>query len=322
MIRKFRALSGPNHCFGGLAMKIKFLTCLIFSLLLSAAPASAAELKPYQKEALKKLEELHGGMWPMVKQQFEEVVATSSEEQVKTIVKMISDARGNATANTDSEEEEADDSSGPDAWEAAQAAREDLEKQISEPYDAFVEHVAKLGAARHVVAGQIRDTMFKNEKGARLSGVSEMFTHNKFLTNKSLADGLEELRLTREKLVESKKYYKVSLPTGNPPDNSLAVRTIMADGAKRITALNDQYAKIAAEIKKRIDNIPFYNQQKTKQIYDALVAEREKHNRILSAQAMEIASELNTRIAEQDRALFNWMIQPLKDAKPQPAASR
>ncbi|MCG7392163.1 hypothetical protein MHY87_04505 [Microvirga sp. ACRRW] len=281
-------------------------------------------MKPYQKEALKKLEELHGGMWPMVKQQFEGVIASSSEEQTKAIVKMISDARGNAAASANSDEEETAETGGPDAWEEAQAAREDLEKQISGPYDGFVDHVAKLGAARHMMAGQARDGIYKSEKGARLSGVSEMFTRNTFITNKSMADGLEELRLVREKLFESKKYYKVSLPSGNPPDNTSAVRAIVADGTKRITALNDQYAKIAAEIKKRIDNIPFYGPEKTKQIYDALVAERETHNKSLSAEAAKVANEINTRIAEQDRALFNWMIEPLKAAKPQsgPVAQR
>ncbi len=306
-------------------MKAKLFTSLIFSALLGISPASSAELKPYQKEALKKLEELHGGMWPMVKQQFEGVIAGSSEEQTKAIVKMISEARGNATANTDSEEEgEAANPEGPDAWEAAEAVREDLEKQISGPYDAFVEHVAKLGTARHAMAGEASAGIYKAETGARLSGVNEMFKRNTFITNKSIADGLEELRLARQKLFDSKKYHKVNLPSGNPPDNSVAVRSIVADAMARITVLNNQYGKIAADIKKRMDAIPYGGGINVNKAMQDLADERERHNKRLSAEAVKIASELNIRIAEQDRALFNWMIEPLKAAKPQsgPVAAR
>ncbi|WP_243375594.1 hypothetical protein [Microvirga solisilvae] len=298
-------------------MKTKFAACLILFSLLSLASASAAELKPYQKEALKKLEELHGGMWPMVRQQYQTVIETSSEKQVEAIVKMVSEARGNVAASQNSEEEETADAGGPDAWEMSEAVREDLEKQINKPYEAFVEHVAKLGTARHVIAGESSAAIYKAETGARLSAVGEMFKKNTFITNKSIADGLEEMRLARQKLFDSKKYHKVSLPFGNPPDNTTDIRTIVADAVGRITTLNNQFGKIAADIKKRMDAIPYGGGVNVNKAMQDLADERERHNKALSAEVTKIVAEMNRRIAEQDRPLFNWMIEPLKAAKPQ-----
>ncbi|MGO4387417.1 hypothetical protein AB4Y85_07765 [Microvirga sp. 2YAF29] len=303
-------------------MSAKVLTGLIFSLLLGTGPVHSAELKPYQKDALEQLEETHGNMWPMLKPHFEGVIRKSSEEEVKALVKAVTETKGNdgapggskAPAPADSNEEETADSDAPDAWEMAEAAREDLKMQIDKPYEAFIAHVAKLDIARRMISDQSRDGIYNAEKSFRLNGVTDAFRNSKFISSKSIADGLEEVRLVREKLVASKKYYKVSLPTGNPPDNTNAIRSIVSDATARITTLNNQYGKIAATLQKQM-NVSYVDQ------INKLLAERERHNKSLSAEVAKIVADMNTKIAEQDIALFNWMIKPLKEAQPQAGPS-
>lgn len=299
-------------------MKIKLLLCLVFLSFVGSGSTFSAELKPYQKEALKKLEALHGGsIWPMVRQQFESVIAGASEEQAKTIVKMVADGRANASAGDSADVDEVE---GGDDYEVAQAAREDLEKQISAPYDAFVDFIVRLGVARSVIAEQARSEVYKSEKGARLKAMTEVFTRDKFVTNQSLSTGLEELRLARERLANSKKFYKVTLPNGSPPDNTETVTSIIRDAAGRIAELNNRYGRIAAEIKKKIDPLPVGGKYESQ--IRALMSEQENHNRTLSAEVVKIVNDMNGRIANEDPAVFNWFVKPLLDAKPQtgPAA--
>lgn len=54
-----------------------------------AMPLQAAELKPYQKEALKQLEAIFGStVWPAMKSQYESAIAGASEQEVKALLQM------------------------------------------------------------------------------------------------------------------------------------------------------------------------------------------------------------------------------------------
>lgn len=304
-------------------MKLKLLFSFLFLALLGSSVAFAAELKPYQKEALEKLRAFHGpGLWPMVQKQYETVIGEASEEKAKSIVKMITESQGGG--NNASSSDESDESDSGDAYEKAEAIREDLEAQINPKYDAFVEYIAHLGSARGKMGDEARNDIYKAEKGARLQAVSEFVTHDKFVTNQSLGEGLENTRLTREKVFAGKTFYKVNLPSGNPPDTTEAVRTIIRDASERIKELNGEFGKIAADIKKRIDAIPYGGGVDVNKALKALMDEREKHNKLLSAKVQAIVQEMNSRIADQDRKVFDWIIQPLREAQPQsgPVASR
>jgi uncharacterized protein (UPF0335 family) len=290
-------------------MKAKLLTGLILFSLMGACPLLAAELQPYQKEALEKLEAFHGKHWPAVRQQYESVIQQASEEQAQAMVKMITEARKK-------------DSNNPDERETAKAARKDIEKQIAKPYDAFIEHVSQLGAERHKISQEASREIYGSEKGGRLHGVAEALRSNKFISSKSIDNGFEELRLAREELMEKKTYHKITFSTGSPPDNTIDVRAIVAEAIGKIKSLNQKYGNIAFGIKKRIDAIP-YSVDVQKTLKD-LQAEQERHNKLLSAEVITVVNDMNAKIAEHDLVLFNWIIQPLRDAQPhsEPVAQR
>ena len=57
-------------------------------------PLQAAELKPYQKEALKQLEAVYGStIWPAMKSQYESAIADASEEEVKALLQIVADVK-------------------------------------------------------------------------------------------------------------------------------------------------------------------------------------------------------------------------------------
>jgi hypothetical protein len=319
------ALGGNSNKAGEHRVKLKLFISFLLLAALSSGAAFSAELKPYQKEALKKLEEAYGAaVWPMVRKQYETTISQASEKEVKTIVEMTVKSQGNTSPDGESASVEAGDAGGADDYEITLATREDLEKQIDPTHESFIEFVANVGVERGLIGDQARREIYKAEKGARLQAVAEVVTQSKFVTHKSLGDGIEQVRVARAKLIESKKFYKVNMPSGSPPDTTAAVKTIILSAAERIKDLNVRYGKIAADIKKRIDAIPYGGGVDIDKALKALLDEREKHNKALSAEVVAIVDEMNGRIAEEDRKIFEWILKPLREAQPQagPVATR
>lgn len=305
----------------GRAVNRNWVFSFFLLIVLGSAPVLADELKPYQKEALEKLEAAFGkAAWPMIRQQYEGVIAKASEKEAKTIVEMTIGTQGGASSEGGSESSEVGNGSssgnGASDYRTARAARKDLEKQIDPVHDSFIRSVAQLGAERDQIADQARRGIYAAEKGARLQAVGDMFAQSQFLTHQSLREGIEQVRLAREKLVESKKFYKVDMPSGNPPDTAEAVKTIIQDTAEQVKELNNRYGKIAADIKKRIDAIPYGGGVDVNKALKALLDEREGHNKDLGAQVTAVVKQMNARIADEDRKVFEWILKPLREAAP------
>lgn len=300
-------------------MKTRFLMSAL--CLAVAMPLKAAELKPYQKEALTQLEATFGStVWPAMKSQYESVIAGASEEEVKALLQMMAgvkarpdggEAEGSGIIGAEGNVED------DDGYDRAELAREDLSKQIAKPYDAFMEFVIRLGAERGRLSDEIRNEVFKAEKGGRLQGVSDYLGRSPMVTNRSIGDGMEAMRKARQKLMDSKTFYKVSFPLGSPPDNSAVVERTIREAGKRIEALNKKYGEIAVGIKKRIDAIPYGGGVDVNKAIKALKDEQEGHNKSLSAQVKAIVEDMNLRIAEADKPLFEWGLKPLLEARPQ-----
>lgn len=302
----------------GHRMRLRLILSFLLFVAIGSVAAFTAELKPYQKEALEKLKASFGeAFWPMVRQQYETAISQASEQEVKSIVEMTVQAQGNSASGSDSASTEKPGVSGPDDYEVVMAAREDVEKQIDPTYESFIEFIARVGVERGLIGDEARRDIYKAEKGARLQAVAEVVTQSKFVTHKSLGDGIEQARQARAKLTESKKFYKVTMPSGSPPDTTSAVKAIIMSSAEQIKELNVKYGKIASDIKKRIDAIPYGGGVDVDKALKALLDEREKHNKALSAQVVAIVDSMNGRIAEEDRKVFEWILKPLREAKPQ-----
>jgi hypothetical protein len=303
-------------------MKAKLLTGLVLFSLIGVHPAHATELKPYQEEALKKLEAFHGKHWPAVRQQYESVIQQASEQQAQAMVKMITEAREKANVGSDN-----DQTVEPDSREdrkRIRAVRKEIENQIEKTHDDFIERVAQLTGERHNMGQEANREVYGAEKGARLSAVSDTFRHRKFITDKSINEGFEELRVARERLLSSKTYIKVMPPAGSFPDNTSIIRSLVDDATMRIKNLNNQYGQIAANIKKRKDAIPYGGGVDVHKANKDLSDEQERHDKLLSAEVVKAVNELQVKIAEQDKILFNWVLKPLRDAQPhsEPVAQR
>jgi len=304
-------------------MKTKLLMpalCLAMTL-----SAQAVELKPYQKEALEKLEIVFGGSWPMVRKQYEAAIAKGSEKEVKMIVDMTVGARASGAPGGPAPKASADDdlSLGETDYDRAVAAREDLEKQIKKPYKDFMEFVIRLGNERLILSDQIKNEIFQSEKGGRLQGVTEHLAKTSMVTNRSIAEGMEAMRAARQKLVDSKTFYKVTFPATLPADNNGAVKPLIREAGEKIKALNIKYGLICIDIKKRIDAIPYGGGVDINKLRNALYAERDGHDKSLSAEVKTVVDDLNRKIAELDKPLFDWGLKPLREARPQsgPAAT-
>ncbi|WP_112663757.1 hypothetical protein [Microvirga flavescens] len=282
----------------------------------------SAELKPYQKEALQQLQTAFGGMWPMVKKQYEEVISTASEADVKAIVNATVQARAKAGAGgpqgqVPAEADDADD--GDDgAYEKAQAAREDIERQIDKPFEAFSEAAIKLGVARGITIADVTREIFQAEKGCRLKGVKDyVSTPSIFLDSKSQVNGIAAVNDARSALMTSGKYYKITYPAGSPPAVSAPVDKLIRDAGEAIKALNAKFGVVCADIKKRMDAIPYGGGVNVNKAMGALIAERDVKDRALSVEVKTVVDEMNRKIAELDAPFFEWGLRPLKNAQPQ-----
>ncbi|MBF9232306.1 hypothetical protein [Microvirga alba] len=298
-----------------------FLRLAAFGLALAVAVSGAgiaAELKPYQKEALTQLEAAFGGMWPLVKGQYEGIMEKASEAEAKAIVAATAQARANAGSGTAPSGADGDDDAESNAPDKAAAAREDLEKQIQKPFDAFNELAIKRGLVRADIGAAVTREIFQAEKGCRLSGVkNDVSNTGYFMKMKSLQDGMAAVREARQALMDSGKYYKVVHPAGSPPDSKEAVNQAARTAAEQIKVLNGKFGVICADIKRRINAISFGGGGNVDKAMAALVAERDAHDKALSAEVQTIVDTMNRTIAVTDIPFFDWGLKPLQIAQPQ-----
>lgn len=317
---------GRSRSVGGYAgvafMKTKSL--LLASCLIMAFSAQAVELKPYQKEALEKLEITFGGSWPLVRKQYETAIANASEKDVKMIVDMTVKSRNSGAPGgpapggpVPDAGSNGDLSMGETDYDRTSAMRKDIEKQIKKPYKDFMEFVIRIGDERLKLTDEVRNEIFRAENGGRLQGVTEYLAKTSMVSNRAMTEGMETMRLERQKLMYAKQYFKVSFPSEQPANNNAVVLPMIREAGGKIKALNIKYGLICIEIKKRFDAIPYGGGVDINKIRAALYAERESHDRALSAQVKVIVDELNGKIAALDKELFAWAIKPLREAQPQ-----